>query len=94
MGIHHCVGKSGEKLILPEAAVKAESKLIEVCLQMLLAQAMIGAQDERLHVGNQRMDPPQISIPFFKDLKMMFKVLPCCPKALQSIRIHVGTWLK
>ncbi len=35
--------QGGGKLIGPEAAVEAESKLIEVALQMLFAQAMVGS---------------------------------------------------
>jgi len=59
--------KAGEKLIGPEAAVEAESKFIEVALQMLFAQTTVGSEEEGLHIGDQGMHPAQGAAAFIKD---------------------------
>lgn len=70
-GSSHGTDKPGEKLGRPEAVVESEAKLIEVALQMLFAQAMIGSQKEELQIGNQSVRPAQSATAFVKDLVMM-----------------------
>lgn len=71
VGSSHSYDKSGEKLLRPEAAVEAEAELVKVALQMLIAQAVVGSQEKRLQIGDQRVYPAQSAAVLIKDLIMM-----------------------
>jgi len=68
-GSSHRTDKPREKLIGPEAAVEAESKFVEVALQMLFTQTMVGSQRKaftlEIRVCTQRKAPLLLSPVYF-----------------------------
>lgn len=65
----------GEKLVGPKAAIETESELVEIALQILFTQAMVGSKEESFYVGDHSVYPMQSVTVLAKNLELV-RVFP------------------